>query len=30
MLRHHSQIHGWKLVDVADAIVESHFLLSTP
>jgi two-component system, response regulator / RNA-binding antiterminator len=27
MLRHHSQTHGRKLVDVADAIVESHLLL---
>ena len=30
MLRHHSQTHGRKLVDVADAIVESHLLLTTP
>jgi hypothetical protein len=30
MLRRHSQTHGRKLVDVADAIVESHLLLSTP
>ena len=27
MLRHHSQSQGRKLVDVADAIVESHLLL---
>jgi two-component system, response regulator / RNA-binding antiterminator len=27
MLRHHSQTQGRKLVDVADAIVESHLLL---
>jgi two-component system, response regulator / RNA-binding antiterminator len=30
ILRHHSQTHGRKLVDVADAIVESHLLLATP
>jgi AmiR/NasT family two-component response regulator len=27
MLRAHSQTHGRKLVDVADAVVESHLLL---
>src|SRR5689334_24043527 len=30
MLRNHSQTHGRKLVDVAEAIVESHLLLSAP
>jgi two-component system, response regulator / RNA-binding antiterminator len=30
MLRDHSQNHGRKLVDVAEAIVESHLLLSSP
>ena len=30
MLRNHSQTHGRKLVDVADAIVESHLLLALP
>jgi response regulator NasT len=30
MLRSHSQTHGRKLVDVAEAIVESHLLLSAP
>jgi len=30
MLRNHSQNHGRELVDVADAIVESHLLLALP
>jgi hypothetical protein len=30
MLRTHSQHNGRKLVDVADAIVESHLLLLPP
>lgn len=30
MLRDHSQTHGRKLVDVAEAVVESHLLLSSP
>jgi response regulator NasT len=30
LLRHHSQTHGRKLVDVAEAIVESHLLLVPP
>ena len=30
MLRNHSQTHGRKLVDVAEAIVESHLLLALP
>ncbi len=30
LLRNHSQTHGRKLVDVAEAIVESHLLLSNP
>jgi two-component system, response regulator / RNA-binding antiterminator len=30
MLRDHSQTHGRKLIDVAEAIVESHLLLLTP
>ena len=30
MLRNHSQTHGRKLVDVAEAIVESHLLLAPP
>jgi response regulator NasT len=30
MLRGHSQTHGRKLVDVAEAVVESHLLLSAP
>ena len=30
MLRNHSQTHGRKLVDVAEAIVESHLLLIAP
>jgi two-component system, response regulator / RNA-binding antiterminator len=30
MLRNHSQTHGRKLVDVAEAIVESHLLLLSP
>ena len=30
LLRNHSQTHGRKLVDVAEAIVESHLLLTTP
>ena len=30
MLRQHSQTHGRKLIDVAEAIVESHLLLLTP
>ena len=30
MLRTHSQNHGRKLVDVAEAVVESHLLLSSP
>src|SRR6478672_8427675 len=30
LLRHHSQTHGRKLVDVAEADVESHVLLSSP
>ena len=30
LLRNHSQTHGRKLVDVAEAIVESHLLLATP
>ena len=29
LLRGHSQTHGHKLIDVADAIVESHVLLNT-
>ena len=29
MLRAHSQNHGRKLIDVADAVVESHLLLSS-
>src|SRR4051812_26205327 len=30
MLRNHSQTHGRKLVDIADAVVESHLLLLPP
>lgn len=30
MLRNHSQTHGRKLVDVAEAVVESHLLLIAP
>jgi AmiR/NasT family two-component response regulator len=30
MLREHSQAHGRKLADVADAVVESHLLLLPP
>ena len=30
MLRGHSQHNGRKLVDVADAVVESHLLLLPP
>jgi two-component system, response regulator / RNA-binding antiterminator len=30
MLRDHSQNHGRKLVDVAEAVVESHLLLAAP
>ncbi len=30
MLRAHSQNHGRKLIDVAEAVVESHLLLSSP
>jgi hypothetical protein len=29
MLRHHSQHNGRKLVEIAEAIVESHLLLAT-
>ena len=30
MLRSHSQRNGRKLIDVADAVVESHLLLLRP
>jgi len=30
MLRNHSQTHGRKLIDVAEAVVESHLLLLPP